>query len=173
MRHLLILIAMLLMFTQAALAAVNINTASQSELETLPGIGPSKAAAIIEYRTSSGPFASIAQLDDVPGIGPATMSNITPLVTIGEGEDEPVAAAQTPSAPAVTSTPTGNSDRVNVNTASQSELETLPGIGPSKAAAIIEYRTSSGPFASCSDLQMVSGIGPATVSTLAAHCAVE
>lgn len=76
MRHLLILIAMLLMFTQAALAAVNINTASQSELETLPGIGPSKAAAIIEYRTSSGPFASCSDLQMVSGIGPATVSTL-------------------------------------------------------------------------------------------------
>ena len=40
-------------------AGVNVNSASQSELETLPGIGPSKASAIIEYRNANGPFANL------------------------------------------------------------------------------------------------------------------
>ena len=186
MRRLLLLITFLWMLTSSALAAVNINTASQSELETLPGIGPSKAAAILEYRGSNGPFTAVDQLDNVPGIGPATMSNLRALVVIGEdgevsdeeasetdSEADSEADSEIPSAPSVTTTPEGGADRVNVNTASQSQLEDLPGIGPSKAAAIIQYRTDNGPFASCSALDSVNGIGPATVSALSDRCTVE
>jgi len=61
---------------------INLNKASESELDTLPGIGPSKASAIIEYRMKYGAFTDIEQLDNVPGIGPATMSKVRPLVTI-------------------------------------------------------------------------------------------
>ena len=176
-RRLLLLITLLWMLAGSALAAVNINTASQSELETLPGIGPSKAAAILEYRGSNGPFTDVAQLDNVPGIGPATMSNLRDLVVLGEdGEVSEVtteAATTAASAPSVTTTPDGGSDRTNINTATQAQLEDLPGIGPSKAAAIIQYRTDNGIFASCSALDSVNGIGPATVSALSDRCTVE
>jgi competence protein ComEA len=177
-RRFIFLITLFWMLAGSALAAVNINTASQSELETLPGIGPSKAAAILEYRGSNGPFTAVAQLDNVPGIGPATMSNLRDLVMLGEDGEAPVASAESaPSeattAPSVSTTPDGGSDRVNVNTASQSQLEDLPGIGPSKAAAITQYRTDNGPFDSCSALDSVNGIGPATVSALSDRCTVE
>ncbi len=59
---------------------VNINTATLSELMTLPGIGEIKAQAIITFRTSHGNFTSIDQLDDVPGIGPATINLLRPYV---------------------------------------------------------------------------------------------
>ena len=59
---------------------------------------------------------------------------------------------------------------VNVNTATASELESLPGIGPAKAAAIVADREANGPFASCADLQRVQGIGKATVAGLADRC---
>ena len=51
---------------------------------------------------------------------------------------------------------------ININTASALELEVLPGIGPSKAAAIVSYRQENGPFKNTSDIQNVSGIGPKT-----------
>lgn len=60
-----------------------------------------------------------------------------------------------------------NSDsRVNLNTASASELETLPGIGPSKSAAIIEHRETKGPFQTIDDLKLISGIGEKTFEKL-------
>ncbi|MGJ7921440.1 helix-hairpin-helix domain-containing protein [Neobacillus sp. LXY-4] len=58
------------------------------------------------------------------------------------------------------------SDKVNINTAEASELETLPGIGPSKSAAIIEYREKNGPFKSIEDIQSISGIGQKTFEKL-------
>jgi len=63
-------------------ALVNINTATLSELLTLPGIGQTKAQAIIDYRTAHGNFASIDALDDVPGFGPATINLLKPYVKL-------------------------------------------------------------------------------------------
>ena len=57
---------------------ININTANQSELETLPGIGPSKAQDIIENR----PYSSIEGIKKVPGIGEATFQKIKDLITV-------------------------------------------------------------------------------------------
>ncbi|MBN1947602.1 MAG: ComEA family DNA-binding protein [Bradymonadales bacterium] len=61
---------------------LNINTATVQELQTLPGIGRTKAEAIVEYRNTNGPFTATEQLDNVPGIGPSTLANILPLVTV-------------------------------------------------------------------------------------------
>ncbi len=61
---------------------VNINTASQSELETLSGIGPSLAQRIIEYREENGDFKSIEELKNVKGIGDAKYENIKDNVTV-------------------------------------------------------------------------------------------
>lgn len=61
---------------------VNINTATVSELETLPGIGPAKAQAIIEYRTQFGPFSSVEELINVSGIGEKTLEKIRNLCCV-------------------------------------------------------------------------------------------
>jgi competence protein ComEA len=61
---------------------VNINTATETELEELPGVGPVTAGEIVAYRTEHGPFPSVDSLDDVSGIGPATMEQLRPLVTV-------------------------------------------------------------------------------------------
>jgi competence protein ComEA len=63
---------------------ININTASQFELETLPGIGPTTAEKIIEYREENGPFSTIEDIMDVSGIGPGTFERIKDLITVGE-----------------------------------------------------------------------------------------
>ncbi len=52
-----------------------------TQLETLPGVGPSTAAAIIAHRDEHGPFPSVAALDDVTGIGPAKLEALRDLVT--------------------------------------------------------------------------------------------
>ena len=63
-------------------APVNINLAGPDELETLPGVGPATAAAIIEYRDANGPFGSVDELIDVPGIGEAKLAAVADLVTV-------------------------------------------------------------------------------------------
>ena len=62
---------------------VNINTASQTELETLPGIGPTTAQKIIQYREQNGPFVNTQDIINVPGIGPGTYERIKDLIAVG------------------------------------------------------------------------------------------
>ena len=62
---------------------ININTASQTELETLPGIGPTTAQKIIQYREANGPFVNIEDIINVSGIGPGTFERIKDLITVG------------------------------------------------------------------------------------------
>ncbi|MDE3839681.1 hypothetical protein C0966_09960 [Bacillus methanolicus] len=61
---------------------VNINSADSSELETLPGIGPAKSAAIIEYREKNGPFKTIEDLKNISGIGEKTFEKLKNLITV-------------------------------------------------------------------------------------------
>lgn len=65
----------------AGSATLNVNTADVAELETLPGVGPATAAAIVEERRVNGPFVSVDDLDRVPGIGPAKLGALRDLVT--------------------------------------------------------------------------------------------
>jgi competence ComEA-like helix-hairpin-helix protein len=58
--------------------SVDVNTAVATELAQLPGLGPTTAARIIEYREAHGPFAAPDSLLDVPGIGPVTLEAIRP-----------------------------------------------------------------------------------------------
>lgn len=68
--------------TQETLKKVNINKATQSELETLPGIGPSTALKILEYRKENGKFTSKEQLKEVSGIGDAKYKKIKDYINI-------------------------------------------------------------------------------------------
>lgn len=78
-------------------AAVNVNTASQQELEALPGIGPpAKAKAIAEYRAQNGAFKSVDDLTKVKGIGPAVLAKLKDQASVG---------APAPKAPAKPATP--------------------------------------------------------------------
>lgn len=66
-------------------ARIDINTASAEQLASaLPGIGPAKADAIVEWREANGPFETLEQLMDVPGIGPKTLERLRGLVRIGD-----------------------------------------------------------------------------------------
>jgi len=61
---------------------VDINTATAAQFLELPGIGPTRAADIVNYREKIGAFATLEQLLDVPGIGPTTFEQIRPLLTL-------------------------------------------------------------------------------------------
>jgi competence protein ComEA len=63
-------------------ALININSASATELETLPGIGEVISQAIVDYRTQNGPFAAVDDLESVSGIGPSILEDVRDLVTV-------------------------------------------------------------------------------------------
>ncbi|MCP4423126.1 MAG: hypothetical protein GY803_01405 [Chloroflexi bacterium] len=63
---------------------VNINAATLEELDTLPGIGPSTAQKILNYRDENGLFQAIEELMNVSGIGEAKFNNVKELITVGE-----------------------------------------------------------------------------------------
>lgn len=61
---------------------INLNTASADELDSLPGIGPTYAQRIIDYREANGGFSSIEEIENVKGIGPATFGKMKDQITI-------------------------------------------------------------------------------------------
>ena len=72
-----------LMLSVSAWAAVNINTATPSELEAVKGIGPAKAKAIIDYRQKNGPFKSVDALVEVKGFGKASVAKLKKDLAVG------------------------------------------------------------------------------------------
>jgi competence protein ComEA len=66
----------------SAPSIININTATAEELDKLPGVGPTTARRIIEYRQANGPFQKIEDITKVSGIGPALYNDIKNLITV-------------------------------------------------------------------------------------------
>ncbi len=83
-------------FTVGAFAAVNLNTATLDQLETLKGVGPAKAQAIIDYRKKNGNFKTVDELNNVPGFGDKTLAKLKPEITVSGG------SAQASASPAKT-----------------------------------------------------------------------
>lgn len=69
----------------AAGGRLNVNTATAAELELLPGIGPVKAQAIVDYRAEHGAFASARELLNVSGIGEVTLAGLIDYITVEDG----------------------------------------------------------------------------------------
>jgi competence protein ComEA len=63
-------------------ATINLNQATEAQLDTLPGVGPVTAKAILAWRQQNGSFTSVAQLQEVDGIGPKTFAQIEPYVSV-------------------------------------------------------------------------------------------
>ena len=83
MKKLLYIIIALLAAVQLAFAAIDINTASEAELDKLPGVGPAKAKAIVEDRQKNGPFKSVDDVKRVKGIGDKTYEDLKGQISVG------------------------------------------------------------------------------------------
>ena len=72
----------LLLVPAIAFGAININTATKDELVALPGIGPAKAQAIVDYRKAHGPFKTVEELKEVKGIGAKRFEKLKPDLAV-------------------------------------------------------------------------------------------
>ena len=70
------------------MSLLDLNSASTSELEALPGIGPVLAQNIIDYRSEQGPFRSVDELDLVKGIGEKKLAGVRNLVYVGARQSD-------------------------------------------------------------------------------------
>ena len=150
----------------SATGLIDLNTADEILLDSLPGIGPAKARDIVEYRRNAGGFNSVYELDRVKGIGPSVLSKIAPLVMVGamnQGQAAPapqLAQTSPPPIPAVTSTPMPPAQipAVMLPVAAVAPLMSVP--GPSSKAAKIE---ATGPVninsATMEELMTLKNIG--------------
>ncbi len=158
-------------------APVDINSATQKELETIKGVGPATAKKIIAGR----PYKSVDELSRA-GLSAKSIEAMKPLVTVGKGQAATAKTATAPSFPAKAgknARPTAKSasaaaklapgTKININSADQATLEKLPEIGPVKAKAIIAGR----PYKSIEDVMKVSGIKGKTFEAIKDYIVVK
>ena len=151
---------------KAVAALVDLNSASEKELEAIKGVGPATAKKIIAGR----PYKSVDELSKA-GLNAKAIEGIKPFVTIGKAQAVPAkpaaaaAAAKTEATkpakeakkaakPAEAAAKLAPGTRININTADQATLEKLPEIGPVKAKAIIAGR----PYKNVEDVMKISGV---------------
>ena len=155
---------------------VNINSSDVQELCRLPGVGPSTAGRILEYRLQHGPFLRVEELDHVKGIGPKTIEKLKDQAYAGDPDpldqsmlNRSVAEREEKKKEEKTITiesePCGPG-RININSASLEELISLPRIGAKTAERIIRDREANGPFKDVNDLTRVKGIGLKTLEKM-------
>ena len=82
MKWLILTLCMLFFWAIPALAAININTADLSTLQSIPGIGTAKAKAIIDYRSINGNFQAIEELTNIRGISDKLLEQIRDMIEI-------------------------------------------------------------------------------------------
>lgn len=132
---------------------LDLNIASSRDFEALKGIGPVKASAIVAYREAHGGFRYVEDLLEVSGIGEKTLEGIKDWVHVGNTDS-------------FSSSIPERDGKIHINLASEKDLLRLPGIGPVKAASIMDYRNTYGPFTSIDQLMEVRGIGPVTLEDI-------
>ena len=155
---------------------VDIETATVSELARLPKVGVRLAKTILADREIHGPFSGLAGLDRVPGVGPGLLKVISPHAVFNgrlSGPAQGADCSRSDTLPAVCPGTSKTASPVSLNSATLEELDALPGIGRTKAAAIVQYRAEHGPFTQAEELARVPGFGPGALRRLQQHISVQ
>ena len=145
---------------------VDVDTATAAELTRLPRVGPRLAKIIVADRQAHGAFGSLAGLDRVSGVGPGLLKVIASHVVFSGACSGDACVAHLSSLPDGALPGDTRVATTNINSATVAELDALPGIGPAKAAAILQYREQHGPFTAVEELARVPGLGVAAVARL-------
>lgn len=156
---------------------LNINTATEEELMTLPGINRHTAQNIVEYRRRIFGFKKVEDLALVSGVGATKLSQIRDEITVSSKKSSSSRGSSVENSnldlsPSererdVRRTVAGNPPKlVNVNTANVFQLMKVKGIGQAIAENIVSYRDKKGPFKSLDDLDKVKRIGPALLGSV-------
>lgn len=134
---------------------LNINSATEEELMTLPGVGRAVAQNIVEYRDCIGGFRKVEDLALVSGIGAARLESIKPEICVssrgGSSQHSPSSSGRRDPEQA----PCGG---VNINSATAAQLLSVRGLTEKTAGNIVRYRAENGPFRSVEDLVRVPHI---------------
>lgn len=139
---------------------IDLDRAPLFELTRLPRVGPRLAKTILANRSEHGAFGGLAGLDRVPGIGPGLLQALEPHAAFSGTAGPALSPAKVQPDSGVVA------PRLNLNSATMLQLDSLPGVGRTKAAAILRYRQEHGPFAAIEQLEQVEGFGPAAVARL-------
>ncbi len=169
---------------------IDADRATAAELARLPRVGMALAKRMVAYRDAHGGFGGLPGLDQVAGVGPGLLGSLTEHLTFSgapaggqlstEAGSGPVGATlslaplSATTAGLLPGSPAGPvpGGLVNLNSANAAALDALPGIGPARAASIVQYRAQHGPFQSVDDLGRVPGMGAAAVARVREHVAV-
>jgi competence ComEA-like helix-hairpin-helix protein len=162
--------------------ALDLNRATKAELRLIPGLGDALAQRVVDHRDRSGPFRSVDELRKVAGIGPKTLDRlrhslfVTPEESFAVGDNTESMAATSKPKPAPRPATAGKkaadlTQPINVNLASQTDLQKLPGIGPKLSQRILDQRAKAA-FKSVDDLRRVPGIGPKVLAKLRPHVTI-
>lgn len=148
---------------------IDADRASAQDLARLPRIGMSLAQRIVADRDSNGPFGSLEGLDRVPGVGQVMLKSLAPHLRFSGVARRPAGTSMPGNPAAGPPAPDGSVPRparLNLNTASASEIESLPLIGPSRALAIVAWRERHGSFKTMDDLVRVPGVSRRMVDAI-------
>jgi competence protein ComEA len=162
--------------------ALDLNRAAKAELRLIPGIGDALAQRVIDHRQHNGPFRSVNDLRQVAGIGPKTLDRLRHRLfvapeesLVSDDESESMSTESKPRKSPRTATASKKAAEltqpINVNRASQADLQKLPGIGPKLSQRILDERAKAA-FKSIDDLRRVPGIGPKTLEKLRPHVTI-
>ncbi|XP_022359025.1 endonuclease/exonuclease/phosphatase family domain-containing protein 1 [Enhydra lutris kenyoni] len=147
---------------------LNINTATEEELMTLPGVTRAVARSIVEYREYIGGFKKVEDLALVSGVGATKLEQVKFEICVSSkgssAQHSPSSLRRdllTEQQPHHLATAVPLTPRVNINTATPAQLMSIRGLTEKMAVSIVDYRREHGPFRSVEDLVRMGGINAA------------